>query len=497
MKTLSRRQIFKTGLGAAAVAALPVAASASENAVPDICKVPTKWDQTVKLLIIGAGGGGLTAAVSAAQHGLTDTLILEKMAYIGGNTAISGGGLNAVDDKRQKAQGIEDTIDKHFERTIMGGDYRGNPELIREMVENAPETVTWLESIGMKFKDKVYQVYGSLWPCGHAPLGSLGSDYIKVLLTQCEKYGVKIEKRAEVIRVIRETPLSGKVLGVEYVNKEGKHLFVRATVAVFAAAGGFGANKKMRALHDPRMLELTTTNHPGATGDLIPLLCDIGADLTGMDFIQCNPGCPPGRTHRVPIHQGGRFIIVGKDGKRFIREDARRDVIRDAVLNQPKATAWGILDQTRFDMINQGQKDAAYKGLETGDAWKADSIEELAKKMGLPPEELKRTVVEFNDGVKKGADKLGKAKRNLFPIEKAPFWGAYVGMSVHHTMGGVVINTKCEVIDRRGAVIPNLYAVGELTGGIHGTNRLGGNAIADCLTFGRLTGAHIAELAKA
>lgn len=488
MMELSRRKLL-VAAGAAA-AAVPAAHAAQDPSLSD--NVPKKWDRTVKLLIVGAGGAGLTAAVSAAQNGLKDTLILEKMAYIGGNTAISGGGMNAVDPARQKAQGIEDSIENHYEQTLKGGDYRANPALVKELVENAPETVTWLESIGMKFKDKVYQVYGSLYPRGHAPLGSLGQDYIKVLVDQCKKYGIPIEKQARVVRIIRETPLKGKVLGVEY-EKGGKLITVRATKAVVVAAGGFGANKKMRALHDPRLADLTTTNHPGATGDLLPLMVDVGADLTGMDFIQCNPGCPPGRTHRVPQHQGGRFIIVDRNGKRFIREDERRDVIRDAVLIQPKATAWGILDQTRFDMINQGQKDAAYKGLETGDAWKADTIEELAQKMGLPPAALKATVDEFNAGVKAGKDKLGKYQRNLFPIEKPPFWGAYVGMSVHHTMGGVVINTAAEVIDRRGEVIANLYAAGEVTGGIHGANRLGGNAIADCLTFGRLVGKEIAE----
>lgn len=457
MMELSRRKLL-VAAGAAA-AAVPAAHAAQDPSLSD--NVPKKWDRTVKLLIVGAGGAGLTAAVSAAQNGLTDTLILEKMAYIGGNTAISGGGMNAVDPARQKAQGIEDSIENHYEQTLKGGDYRANPALVKELVENAP-------------------------------LGSLGQDYIKVLVDQCKKYGIPIEKQARVVRIIRETPLKGKVLGVEY-EKGGKLITVRATKAVVVAAGGFGANKKMRALHDPRLADLTTTNHPGATGDLLPLMVDVGADLTGMDFIQCNPGCPPGRTHRVPLHQGGRFIIVDRNGKRFIREDERRDVIRDAVLIQPKATAWGILDQTRFDMINQGQKDAAYKGLETGDAWKADTIEELAKKMGLPPAALKATVDEFNAGVKAGKDKLGKYQRNLFPIEKPPFWGAYVGMSVHHTMGGVVINTAAEVIDRRGEVIANLYAAGEVTGGIHGANRLGGNAIADCLTFGRLVGKEIAE----
>ena len=209
---LSRRKLL-VAAGAAA-AAVPAAHVAQDPSLSD--NVPKKWDRTVKLLVVGAGGAGLTAAVSAAQNGLTDTLILEKMAYIGGNTAISGGGMNAVDPARQKAQGIEDSIENHYEQTLKGGDYRANPALVKELVENAPETVTWLESIGMKFKDKVYQVYGSLYPRGHAPLGSLGQDYIKVLVDQCKKYGIPIEKQARVVRIIRETPLKGKVLGVEY-----------------------------------------------------------------------------------------------------------------------------------------------------------------------------------------------------------------------------------------------------------------------------------------
>ena len=286
MMELSRRKLLVAAGAAAAV--VPAAHAAQDPSLSD--NVPKKWDRTVKLLIVGAGGAGLTAAVSAAQNGLTDTLILEKMAYIGGNTAISGGGMNAVDPARQKPQGIEDSIENHYEQTLKGGDYRANPALVKELVENAPETVTWLESIGMKFKDKVYQVYGSLYPRGHAPLGSLGQDYIKVLADQCKKYGIPIEKQARVVRIIRETPLKGKVLGVEY-EKGGKLITVRATKAVVVAAGGFGANKKMRALHDPRLADLTTTNHPGATGDLLPLMVDVGADLTGMDFIQCNPGC--------------------------------------------------------------------------------------------------------------------------------------------------------------------------------------------------------------
>ena len=250
----------------------------------------------------------------------------------------------------------------------------------------------------------------------------------------------------------------------------------------------------MRALHDPRMLRLTTTNHAGATGDLIPLLQDIGAEVTGMDFIQCNPGCPPGRKHRVMMHLIVKnFIMVGPDGKRFVREDERRDVIRDAILSLPNQTGFSIIDQNGFDETNPGHQKSITEGFKTGDAWSADTLEELAKKMGVDPKAFVETIKAFNAGVDAQKDSLGKAPDMLRKIERAPFYAGYAGMPVHHTMGGVVINEKTQVIDRRGEVIPHLHAVGEVTGGIHGTNRLGGNAICDIFTFGRLTGVYVAK----
>ena len=251
----------------------------------------------------------------------------------------------------------------------------------------------------------------------------------------------------------------------------------------------------MRAKYDPRMRNLTTTNLPCSTGDLIPLMQDIGADTVGMDFIQCNPGCPPGRKQRIIMHlYAANFIMVGKDAKRFIREDERRDNIRDAVLALPDQTAFSVVDSRGFAALNPGHQDAAKKGLETGDAWTANTIEELAKKMGVDPKTFRATIDEFNAGVDAKKDKLGKLPRNLTKIEKAPFWAGYSGMSVHHTMGGVVINTHSQVIDRYNKPIERLYAVGEVTGGIHGTNRLGGNAICDIFTFGRLCGIEVSKL---
>lgn len=437
MTQVSRRHLLAGAAGAAAVYGAATAHAATTSDL-NICAAP-KFDESFDLVVIGSGGAGLSSAVMAKQQGVKRILVLEKMAFLGGNTAISGGGFNSYDPPRQQAQGIKDSPELHFENTYDGGDRRANPELVHAMTENSYAAIQWLESIGMKFKPNVYQIYGGLYPRCHAPYGSLGSDYIKVLKAQCDKLGIEIRTNSRVVRVLRESPLEGKVTGVEYVDKSGKKHVIEATLSVVAAAGGFGANPQMRALHDPRMLNLTTTNQPGATGDLIPLLQDIGAEVTGMDFIQCNPGCPPGRSHRIIMHLIVRnFIMVDLSGKRFVAEDSRRDVIRDAVLSLPKQTAFSIIDQNGFDETNPGHQAGILKGFETGDAWKADTIEELAAKMKVDPAVLKKTIDDFNAGVDAQRDALGKAP-------------------------------------------------------IHGTNRLGGNAICDIFTFGRLTGIAVAK----
>lgn len=484
---LNRRHFLGTAVGAAAAAAVPGAAMATAKPVK-------KWNKTVDVVIIGSGGAGLATAVSAAEHGVKNILILEKMAFLGGNTSVATGAFNTWDPK-QKEQGIEDSPENHAAQTLKGGDYRANPELVNELTHNSYETLTWLEKKGVRFQPKILQVYGALWPRSHATEASKGSDYIRVLSQIAEKQGTKIETDAKVVDIIREKPLAGRVLGVEYVNDDGKHIFVRARKAVVACAGGFGANREMRSLHDPRLYNLTTTNIEGtSTGEVLVMMEDIGAAVTGMDHIQCNPGCPPGRKLRVNMFSWPQnMIMVGFDGKRFIAEDSRRDQMRDAILALPKQTAFCIQDDYGQSLNNKGHQKDNLKALETGDAWRADTLEELAKKAGIDPENLKKTVADYNKDCDAGNDRVGKKPRNLRRIEKAPFWAGYAGMSVHHTMGGAVINKYTQVIDRHGKVIPGLHAVGEITGGIHGSNRLGGNAIADIFTFGRLTGIYLAE----
>ncbi|MCF0253523.1 MAG: FAD-binding protein, partial [Duodenibacillus sp.] len=253
--------------------------------------------------------------------------------------------------------------------------------------------------------------------------------------------------------------------------------------------GGFGANPRMRALFDPRMLKLTTTNQPGATGEMITYAQDIGAQTVGMDYIQCIPGAPLGdKTRSAFFNVVKRFIFVDKQGKRFIAEDQRRDVLRDAFLALPDPVAFVVIDSDGWDDMPAGPKLRCEASIKAGEAWKCDSVEELARKMGVPAEAFVKTMADYNAGVEAGKDALGRSPGAMTRLVKPPFYAGRASMAVHHTMGGLLIDADARVIDRRGEAIAGLYAAGETTGGIHGTNRVGGNAIADIFTFGRIAG---------
>ena len=318
--------------------------SRSPRRRPAQCAPPKKWDRSADVVVVGAGGAGLAAAVTAAEK-KASVIVLEKMPTVGGNTIISGGGLNTADPERQGRQGIQDSTEKHFQQTIAAGDFRADPEKVKILTSQGLDAVKWLEGYGMKFKDNVIQIYGSLYPRTHMPVEPKGLGYIKTLKAAADKLGVKTFTEMKVEEIIREKQLDGRVLGVRATDKAGKTVYVQAKKAVVLAAGGFGANKEMRALHDPRMRDLTTTNGPQATGEVILQAMDVGAYPIGMDHIQCNPGPPPGRKLRVVLHiDVSGFIMVDKRGKRFVAEDDRRDVIREAVLNLPGEYGFTVVD---------------------------------------------------------------------------------------------------------------------------------------------------------
>lgn len=489
MTKLSRRVFLGSAPAAAAAAGVfgTLFSSAAEAAI--------NWDDTYNVIVIGAGGAGLSAAVSAKEAGCKKVVVLEKMMFAGGNTIRAGGGFNAAIKADYEKAGIKDSPDLHAQQTLAAGDGRGDPVLVHQLTEKAPESVQWLKDHSVKFEDHIYQIYAGLYKRARNPIGPRGGAYIKALLEVCKKEDIPILYNTRVVEIIREHQLSGRVLGVKVEQKGGKTLYLRALNGVVAATGGFAANDRLTAIHDPRMGQLGTTNHPGATGDVLIDLVDIGAGTRGLDYIQCIPGGVPGEKHALNLFTHvDRFLFVNLDGKRFIKEDARRDVLRDAMLDQPKAIAWTIVDADGFEQLKNSKGPENEVALKTGTLYYADSIEDLAKKIGVPANNLKEAVDTYNKAVDTKKDPLGRAEGVLVnKIIKAPFYAGRVTMKRHHTMGGVIINKDAQVIDRRGNVVPGLYAAGEVTGGIHGTNRVGGNAMADIFTYGRIAGVNAAK----
>ena len=431
MSNISRRQFFGSTAAVAAVGLTGAAHAA------DLCSIPKKWDKTVDVIIVGAGGAGLAAAITALEKG-AKVAILEKLGMPGGNTMVSGGGMNGAIVEEAKKAGIEDSPKLHTEQTLAAGDFRADPALVAQYAEKMPETVEWFRKLGVTFTP-IYQIYGGLWPRCRNPQGQKGYAYIEAMLKRLKELKGEVLTGHKVTAFIRENPSEGRVLGVE-VEVKGKKEYWRATKGVVASAGGYAYNAEMCAYFDPRLTKLSTTNQPGATGEVLVAMQDIGALAIGLDYIQCIPGTAPGYKSKGNLIQVIEYsIFVNKEGKRFVAEDSRRDVIRDATLAQTAQTVHPL----------------------TGTLFEAQTIEELAGKIDVPAEELKKTIAEYNKTVDTKKDPLGRAPRMLaHKIEKAPFYAGPIGMARHHTMGGVKIDVKARVLDRHGKVIPGLYAAG-------------------------------------
>ena len=453
-------------------------------------------EKEVDVVVVGAGGAGLAAAVSAHQNGAS-VIVLEKMPKPGGNTIISGAAYNCVDPKRQEASGIEDSIELHFQQTYEGGDEVGNPELIKILVENAYPTLEWLEGLGMEFTDYVFTVLGGLWPRAHRPVMPLGTGYITTFMNYIENNSSDMEVmlNTEATNIIME---EGRAVGVRAEGPEGP-VIVKANKGVVIASGGFSKNTEMLNEYNkawPDLSNTLSTNHPGATGDGIKMAVEVGANLVGMEHIQLLPlGDPDTGSLAGNIEQAvENRIFVNKDGNRFVDEGARRDVMTQALFEQEDNFLWIILDSQNYPTgdVKNNFNESIDELVAAGRAFKADTLEDLADQIGVNADNLVAAVEKFNEHVESGQpDEFG---RTLYQwrMDTPPYYAGARKPTVHHTMGGIEINTETQVLDTSGNIIPGLYAAGEVTGGIHGTNRLGGNALADINTFGRIAGRNAA-----
>ena len=536
-----------SGASVTSKAILSAVSSAVEQAGGDVdtlkmSKMQAKAGKTVQktadVIVVGGGGAGLSAAIAACQNN-AKVILIEKTALLGGNTIRAGGPYNAVDPERQanvqpaseaamkslerllkvspkndlhkkyqdqlqkeldaykaqKPNHLFDCLALHILQTYDGGDYAGKIEFIEKMCSESLNAAEWLESNGLVWRDTIVTVPGGLWPRAHVPQNAAGSDYINTNKKLAEKMGVEIILNCKGESLIKK---DGRITGVKAVQSNGTQVILNAKKAVVLASGGFAASKEMRKKYNSLLNEnLGTTNNPANTGDGITMAEKVNANLIGMEYIQCLPLGNP-ETGGLNGWIGGigveYYYQVNKSGKRFMAEDGRRDVMTKALLEQPGSFSYVIADShVTFKDGKNLWGDDVEKLVADKKIFRADTIEDLAKQIGIDPTVLKQTNDAFNKAVEAGKD--NEFGRSLFgqKMDKAPFYASPRMPTVHHTMGGIEINLDTQVLDKNGNVIPGLYAAGEVTGGIHGKNRLGGNALVDIHVFGRIAGTNAAK----
>lgn len=455
-------------------------------------------EYTTDVVVIGAGGAGLAAAVTANQEGAS-VIIIEKMPKVGGNTILAGGALNAVDEGSETAIANKDSVELHYTQTYEGGDKQGNPELVRTLTSNAWDGVEWLQSLGMEFKPGTFTVLGGMWPRAHKPVEPVGTGFFNAYQNYIDNNeNIDLYLEVTATEFIVE---DGKVVGVIAEGKTGNKITLHANNGVVLATGGFSQNVEMREKYNTLWKSLDasikSTNHAGATGDGILLAESVNAQLVQMENIQLLPMGDPvtgSLSGNIEMAVENR-IFVNDEGNRFVDEGARRDVMTNALFEQPNSHMWIVLDSHDYptgDEVNNFNE-SMNQLIEEGRAFKGETLEDLAKQIGVNPENLVNEVDGFNTQVaNKSADEFGRTLYNQ-PIDQGPYYAAPRVPTVHHTMGGVQINTDAQVVDVNGSVIPGLFAAGEVTGGIHGANRLGGNALTDTVVFGRIAGSSAAQ----
>lgn len=451
-------------------------------------------EETHDIIVVGAGGAGFCAAIEAKLAG-ADVIILEKLPIAGGNTLLSGAEYAAPGNWLEQKEGIEDSPEQMEEDMLAGGDRLGQPELVEVVAQNALAGAEWLrDEVNVVWEDELMFFGGHSVKRSLIPSGASGVEIIKKEKEKAAELGIPIYYETRATELI--TDESGRVIGVKAEGENTDYTFTARTVIL--ATGGFGSNMEMRMQYDPKAGEgVLSTNSVGSTGDGILMAQAVGAGVTGMEYIQTYPICDPLSGALLYFDDArlyGYSVIVNKEGHRFVEELGRRDEMSQAIVAQTDSCCYELIDQAAFEASaieeNHGPE-IAYL-LSHDMLVKADTLKEAADFFGIDAEALQETVDNYNRYVQEGEDPEFNKRSLPSEIGAGPYWIVKAVPAVHHTMGGVCINPDAQVLDTNGNVIEGLYAAGEVTGGIHGSNRLGSCALADITVFGRIAGQNAA-----
>ena len=535
---VSGATITSTAIKEAAAAALTAAGLNPDDYKTAVEKDAAAEDSTVDadVVVVGAGGAGMTAAITAAAEGKS-VVILESQSMVGGNSVRATGGMNAgktvYQDENEfgESAGVEKTLKTAAEKyadnetitalaktvseqwaayqanptgyfdsvelmeldTMIGGKGINDPELVETLCANSADAIDWLDEHGITLHD-VSSFGGASVKRIHRPVNaegktvSVGSYMIPLLEENCKKAGVQILLNTTANEIL--TDANGAAAGIKATGSTGETVTVNAK-AVVLTTGGFGANLDMVVKYKPELKGFMTTNAPGIQGQGIEMAQAIGAATVDMDQIQIHPTVEANTAALITEGlRGDGAVLINAEGKRFIDEVGTRDVVSAAEIAQTGSYSWLVVDQAMVDAssVIQGY-------IKKGYTVTGETYEELGKAMGVDAAAFAETMDKWNGYVEAKNDPDFGRTSFANPLNTAPYYAVKVTAGVHHTMGGLKINANTEVLNEKGEVIPGLFAAGEVTGGVHGANRLGGNAVADFTVFGRIAGAAASDYA--
>ncbi len=452
------------------------------------------------VVVIGAGGAGFSAAITAKNAG-ANVVLLEKMPAVGGNSLISGAEMNVAKNWVQPKLGInDDSPELHAQDTFKGGDGKGDMKVINVMTHEALDAAKWCRDyLGVRFEDDNLFFFG-----GHSrkraliPVGHTGTEFIAKFQAKADELGIPVITNMKAEELIKNK--DGRVVGVK-ATMDGSEYTFNAKGGVVLATGGFGANPEMVKKYNPKIDErFKTTDAPGSTGEALYMAERAGAELVNMGYIQTYPICDP-LSGAIELIADARFdgaIMLNQEGKRFVEELQRRDVLSEAILNQTGQYCWVLWNDNIGKISNTVKAHAnEYEAFtKQGIMTTCDDLKCIADFTKIPFDQLRKTVKRVSDMAGKGNDKDFNHRAGLMDMQQGKYYVIKAVPSTHHTMGGVRINEKAEALTAEGKVIPGLWAAGEVTGVTHGTNRLGGNAYTDIIVFGRIAGEAAATAAK-
>lgn len=492
----------------------------------------TEETKDVDVVIIGAGGAGMAAAIEAADAGKT-VLIVEKASMTGGNTTRATGGMNAAETPEQaglefkEAAGVEKTlatakesypelaeltatVEKQYEDykasgsteyfdsvelfeldTLVGGKNLNNHDLVKVLAENSAAGIEWLKTVGADLSE-VGSFGGASVKRIHKPVKdgktiAVGSYLVPILEQAVKDRNIEILFETPATEIIMK---DGAVAGIKASSKTVNYTINAKAVVI--ASGGFAGNAEMVESLNPELKGFVSTNAPTITGDGIAMGEAVGAATVDMDQIQIHPTVEQNTAALITEGlRGDGAILVNQEGKRFFDEVGTRDAVSKAEIAQTGGYAWLVVDQA---MVDKSSVIAGY--ITKGYTVQGDTYEALAEAIGCDGAVLKETMEKWNAAVAAGVDEEFGRTSFANPLDTAPYYAIKVSPGVHHTMGGLKININTEVLDTNDQVIPGLFAAGEVTGGVHGANRLGGNAVADIIVYGRIAGTNAAAYAK-